>query len=181
MLYLKSVTFNPFQENTYLLFTDEGETVIIDPGNSNSGENKVLQDFIREKKLEPTQFWLTHGHIDHILGNRFVFDTYGLKPLIHTDDLIFLERAKESADMYGVNWDSAPMPEKFLSGEAELNLGKYKFRCIHAPGHSPGSLCFYNIENKLLIAGDVLFDGSIGRSDLPGGDYETLLNSIRDH
>ena len=180
MLYLKSFIFNPFQENTYLLYDDEGSVFIIDPGNSNNEENTVLKKFIDEKKLKPQRLLLTHGHIDHVLGNRFAFDTYGLLPEVHKDDLFFIERVPQSAAMYGLNVEASPLPSQFLKEGDKIMLGKYEFDCLFTPGHSPGSLSFYNKENKLLIGGDVLFRGSIGRSDLPMGDHDTLIGSIKE-
>ena len=178
MLYLKSFTFNPFQQNTYLVYDDERTAYIIDPGNSDNLEHTELKDFISEKKLQLKRLLLTHAHIDHILGNRFIFDTFGLLPEVHEKDLFFIQRMPESAAMYGLNVDSSPLPEKYLKEGDIIYLGKYMFECIHTPGHSPGSISFYNAENKLLISGDVLFKGSIGRSDLPMGDHETLIRSI---
>jgi glyoxylase-like metal-dependent hydrolase (beta-lactamase superfamily II) len=180
MLFLKSFCFNPFQENTYVLYDDEGTAFIVDPGNSNTKENDLLKSFVAEKNLTPTRLLLTHGHIDHILGNRFVFDTYGLLPEIHTEDVFFIKRLPETATMYGVPFEPSPMPEKFIAEGDVIHLGKYAFECIHTPGHSPGSISFYNAENKLLIGGDVLFLGSIGRSDLPMGDHDTLIRSIKE-
>jgi hydroxyacylglutathione hydrolase len=180
MLYLKAFTFNPFQENTYVLYTDELKAFIIDPGNSTAAENDTIKRFIDEKKLKPERLLLTHGHIDHILGNKFIFDTYGLLPEVHRDDLYFLERMTQTAAMYGVNCDPTPLPENFLKEGDSLELGGYLFECYHTPGHSPGSLSFYNKNNNLLLGGDVLFHGSIGRSDLPGGNHETLIRSIKE-
>ena len=180
MLHLKSFTFNPFQENTYLLYDDEGTAFIIDPGNSNESENTQIRSFIEEKKLELKRLLLTHAHIDHILGARFIYDTYGLLPEVHENELFFIDRMTQSATMYGLNCEQCPTPERFLSGGDKVVLGKYEFDCIFTPGHSPGSISFYNKENKLLISGDVLFRGSIGRSDLPMGNHETLINSIHE-
>jgi hydroxyacylglutathione hydrolase len=180
MLHLKSFTFNPFQENTYVIYDDEQNAFIIDPGNSTASENAQLKGFIEEKKLNVRRLLLTHGHIDHIMGNKFIFDTYGLLPEVNENDLFFIERMPQSAAMYGVNAEPSPMPEKFINDGDKIQLGKYEFECIYTPGHSPGSISFYNRENKLLIGGDVLFNGSIGRSDLPKGDHETLIRSIKE-
>jgi hydroxyacylglutathione hydrolase len=178
MLYLKSFTFNPFQENTYMVYDDEATAWIIDPGNSNAQEDEEVKAFIDEKKLNLKRLLLTHGHIDHILGNKFIFDTYGLLPEVHRDDVFFIERMTQSAAMYGINCEPSPLPKSFLNEGDRVVLGKYEFTCLHTPGHSPGSISFYNQENKLLIGGDVLFRGSIGRSDLPKGDHDTLIRSI---
>ena len=178
MLYLKSFCFNPFQENTYILYTDQKNAFIIDPGNSTSSENTEIQSFVSEKELKLKRLLLTHAHLDHVLGNRFIFDTYKLLPEVHKEDLFFIDKMKVSADMYGVNFEQSPNPEKFIAEGDEIQLDQYSFQCIHTPGHSPGSISFYNKENKLLISGDVLFNGSIGRSDLPKGNHETLISSI---
>ncbi len=178
MLRLKSFCFNPFQENTYVLYDDNGAAWIIDPGNSNAAEHRELSEFIDGKKLTPERLLLTHGHIDHNLGNRYILETYSLKPEVHREDLFFIERMKETAAMYGVSCELSPVPEQFLDEGQVIKLGEHAFTCIHTPGHSPGSISFYNEANKLLIGGDVLFSGSIGRADLPGGDYDTLINSI---
>jgi hydroxyacylglutathione hydrolase len=180
MLYLKSFCFNPFQQNTYLVYDDEHTAFIIDPGNATASENATLKNFIEEKKLKLTRLLLTHAHIDHVLGNKFIFDTYGLLPEMHKDDLYFIENMARSAAMYGVPCEQSPTPEKFLNEGDVITLGKYDFECIHTPGHSPGSISFYNKENKLLIAGDVLFYGSIGRTDLPLGNHAALIASIKE-
>lgn len=179
MLYLKAFTFNPFQENTYIIYDDALTAFIIDPGNSSASEDEEIRKFITEKKLKLKRLLLTHGHIDHILGNKFVFDTYGLLPEVHADDVFFIERMKQTAAMYGLNCEQSPMPEKLIKEGDVISLGNYDFECIYTPGHSPGSISFYNKENKLLIGGDVLFRGSIGRADLPKGDYEMLISSIK--
>ncbi len=179
MLYLKSFCFNPFQQNTYLIYDEEKTAYVIDPGNSNPSENNILKNFISENNLNLKRLLLTHAHIDHVLGNKFIFDTYGLLPEVHKDDLFFIEQMSRTAAMYGVNCEQSPMPEKFIQEGDSITLGKYTFDCLHTPGHSPGSISFYNKENKLLISGDVLFNRSIGRSDLPLGNHETLINSIK--
>lgn len=180
MLYLKTFTFNPFQQNTYLIYDSENTACLIDAGNSNHSENTELKTFITEKQLQLKRFLLTHAHIDHILGARFVFDTYGLLPEVHEQELFFIDRMPQSAEMYGIPCDPAPQPEKFISGGDTFTIGKYEFCCLFTPGHSPGSISFYNKENKILLGGDVLFRGSIGRSDLPMGDHDTLIRSIRE-
>lgn len=180
MLYLKYFTFNPFQQNTYLVYDDKGEAFIIDPGNYSATENRQLTDFISEKKLKLTRLLLTHAHIDHILGNKFIHDTYGLLPEVHKDDLFFIDRMAQSGQLYGINCEQSPAPKAFISEGDKITLGEYTFDCIYTPGHSPGSISFYNAQHKLLISGDVLFSGSIGRTDLPMGDHETLLKSVKE-
>jgi glyoxylase-like metal-dependent hydrolase (beta-lactamase superfamily II) len=180
MLYLKTFTFNAFQENTYLVYDEKGEAIIFDPGNSNNTENSLVKNFIEEKKLCLSRLILTHAHLDHVLGNRFISDNYGLLPEVNENDLFLIEGMMQTANMYGVPAEESPMPEKFIHEGDKIKLGEFTFECLHTPGHSPGSICFYNAQNKFAIVGDVLFYGSIGRTDLPRGNHEDLLNSIRE-
>jgi hydroxyacylglutathione hydrolase len=179
MLKLKSFTVNPFQENTYLIWDSNKIAAIIDPGNSSNEENQMIKDFISENGLKLERLLLTHAHIDHILGCRFIYDEYKLLPEVHKDDLYFVEVMGKTADMYGVPYEQCPTPEKFLEDKQIIELGELKFKCIFTPGHSPGSISFYFEKEKVLIAGDVLFYGSIGRTDLPRGDHPTLIRSIK--
>jgi hydroxyacylglutathione hydrolase len=180
MLYLKCFCFNPFQQNTYLVYDDKGEAFIIDPGNFTSSENEELKKFISDKKLKLTRLLLTHAHIDHILGNKFIYDTYGLLPEVHKAELFFIEKMEHSSEMYGLKTDLSPMPEKYINEGDKIKLGEYTFDCLFTPGHSPGSISFYNAQNKILISGDVLFSGSIGRTDLPLSEPDKILESIKE-
>jgi len=179
MLKLKSFEVNPFQQNTYLIWDSNNIAAIIDPGNSTNLENQMIKKYISENNLKLERLLLTHAHIDHILGNRFIFDEYGLLPEVHKEDLFFIELMGRTADMYGVPYEQSPMPEKFLEDKQVIELGELKFSCIFTPGHSPGSITFYFEKEKVMIAGDVLFNGSIGRTDLPKGDHPTLISSIK--
>lgn len=179
MLKLKSFTVNPFQQNTYLIWDSNNIAAIIDPGNSTNLENQMIKKYISENNLKLERLLLTHAHIDHILGNRFIFDEYGLLPEVHKEDLYFIDVMGKTADMYGVPYEESPQPEKFLEDKQMIELGELKFKCIFTPGHSPGSITFYFEKEKVMIAGDVLFHGSIGRTDLPKGDHPTLISSIK--
>lgn len=180
MINLHFFTFGPFQENTYILWDDTKECLILDPGNSTASENKKLSDFITQNQLVPKRLILTHAHIDHINGNKYVFDTYGLLPEVHKDDVTFIEKHLATANMYGIPAEQSPMPKAFIKEGDLISFGNSTLKTLHTPGHSPGSVSFYNMEDGFIIGGDVLFYGSIGRSDLPMGNHETLIKSIKE-
>lgn len=171
--------FNMFQENTYLLYDKTGECVIIDPGCSDQSEQNELTDFILSKKLKPVRLVNTHCHVDHIFGNSFIHEKFGLKPLMHRGELQQLQAAPMYAGMFGVTITPSPLPEEFFDEGDTIEFGNTKLEVIFTPGHSPGEICLFCREDKILIAGDVLFQSSIGRTDLPGGDYNTLINVIK--
>lgn len=178
MIQIQPFTFNPFQENTYILWDETRECIIIDPGCSNSFEQDELSGFIRSQQLKPVKLVNTHCHIDHVMGNRFVAEKFNLNLYIHKDDLFLLQNVENVGKMYGVPVVSSPEPAHFLDETQQLTFGNSSLQIFHTPGHSPGSISFFDKEGKMLIVGDVLFNGSIGRTDLPGGHYETLINSI---
>lgn len=180
MLNLKSFSFGPFQENTYILWDETDEAVIIDPGNTGNSEHQLVRNFLADKNLILKRLLLTHGHIDHIAGNRFVFDTYKLLPEVHENDVELIEKHSAIAIMYGLPCEESPLPEKYLNEGDKIKFGNTELEMIFTPGHSPGSITFYSRENNFIICGDVLFYGSIGRTDLPGGNYETLISAIKE-
>ena len=176
---IKSFTFNPFQENTYIVYDKTKECLIIDPGCYTDAERKELKSFIEEKKLTPVKLINTHCHIDHVLGNKFASEQWDLELYMHKEDLPVLEKAEEVSKMYNLeDYEDSPYPKYFLAQGDTLTFGKSSFEILFTPGHAPGHICLYSKENNLLIAGDVIFQRSIGRTDLPGGDYSTLINSI---
>ncbi len=177
MVEIKSFTFNPFQENTYIAFIALGPCMLVDPGCYTDAEEKELQTFISEKGLEPVALVNTHCHIDHVFGNKFVSDTYGIKLQIPKGEMPVLAMAARSAEMYGLNYSPSPDPI-FFDGD-ELGLGNETFKILNVPGHSPGHVAFYNAASSIVLSGDALFKESIGRTDLPGGNMDTLLESIR--
>ncbi len=179
MTAITTFTFNPFQENSYIISNDEKECWIIDPGCSNDAENERLLKHIKDNDLTPIALINTHCHIDHVLGNKFVYDQFNLLPIMHKIELEVLKSCTMVSKMYGVPYTEAPLRVEFIDEGQTLSLGSNDFELLFTPGHSPGSLCFYNAAEKYVIAGDVLFLGSIGRTDLPGGDYNTLINSIK--
>ena len=176
---IKRFIFNPFQENTFVLYDKSRECVIIDSGCYEKAEEKELEDFITEKKLKPVALLNTHCHIDHILGNQFVAEKWGVELQMHKNDLPLLENAGQISKMYWLeNYSGSPYPKHFLKDGDTFSFGKSKLDVIFTPGHAPGHICFYSEQHNFIISGDVIFQMSIGRTDLPFGDYDTLINSI---
>lgn len=179
MLKIKVFTFSPIQENTYVLYNEKKECAIIDPGCYSIDEKQELQAFITDNKLQPKFLLNTHCHLDHVFGNKFIAETYGLKLHLHPKEEIVLQFAPTSGLMYEMPFDNYRGEFVFLNEGDEFFLGEDKLEIIHAPGHSPGSICFYCKAQNFIIGGDVLFYCSIGRTDLPMGDHQTLINSIK--
>lgn len=178
MIRIKSFVCNPYQENTYVLYDDTGAAAIVDPGMYGPQEEKQLSDFISAEGLTPELLLNTHCHIDHVLGNRYVYDTYGLLPQFHEGELPLLVEVQNYAPQMGIRYDVSPIAETFLPATGSITFGEKELTLIFAPGHSPAHLCFYNKAEGFLIGGDVLFRNSIGRTDLPGGNHQQLLDSI---
>ncbi|MEO6884483.1 MAG: MBL fold metallo-hydrolase [Bacteroidia bacterium] len=176
---IKAFTLNPFQENTYIIFDETKECIIVDPGCSNASEKKILSDYIEKEKLNPVKLINTHCHIDHVLGNKFVSEKYKIGLEIHSNELEILHSLERVGQMYGVETEPSPEPIQLLTESEKIIFGNTSLDILFTPGHSPGSISFYNKAKKILISGDVLFYGSIGRTDLPGGNYETLIESIK--
>ncbi|NIG52732.1 MBL fold metallo-hydrolase [Chitinophaga sp. Cy-1792] len=180
MIELHQFTFSPMQENTYLLINEKKECIIIDPGCYFQDERKELLQYIQTEGLIVTRLLNTHCHLDHIFGNKLVSETYKVRPEIHPQEQVVLDNSQQAGAMYNMPFDPSPMPSRYLHEGEIIPFGKDELEVILTPGHSPGSVSFYCASQKLLIAGDVLFFQSIGRTDLPGGDYDTLLASIRE-
>jgi hydroxyacylglutathione hydrolase len=180
MIQIKQFTCNPYQENSYVLYDETGECVIIDPGMQTAAEQNALVNWIRETELTPVLLLNTHCHIDHVFGNKFVFDNWSLKPQFHKGELPVLQAVPGYAPQMGMHYELSPEPEVFLAETGIVSFGNSELELIFAPGHSPAHLCFYAKADKFLIGGDVLFYNSIGRTDLPGGNHQQLLNSIRE-
>ena len=179
MLYIHIFRFNPFSENTYVLFNDQKNGVIIDPGNWNEKENEILENFIKEKEISIQNILLTHAHIDHVLGLQWAFDTYKVAVKMHEEEKDVLERNPMSARNYGFDFKPFVGDIELLSEGEKYFIDEDSFEIFHVPGHSPGSIAFYNEAQKFVISGDALFQGSIGRTDLYRGNHEQLLESIR--
>lgn len=180
MLEIKRFVFNPFQENTYVIWNLENKmAVVIDPGCSESAEEKETADFIAERSLIVKFLLNTHCHIDHVYGNKFIKEKYNCEYWAPEGDIFMLELMKEQALNYGMKINESPKPDKYITEETELNLGGTKGEFLFTPGHTPGEYCIYFPQDKICITGDVLFKGGIGRTDLWGGDYDNLINSIK--
>ena len=177
---IKEFVFNPFQENTYVLYDETLECIIVDPGCYDKEEEEKLESFIEMKKLKPVALLNTHCHVDHVFGNAFVLSRYKLLPQIHELEQPVLEAAPRICEVYGLQMTPSPEGEITLKDKGVFRFGNTELKMILAPGHSPGSICFYNEKDQTMIGGDVLFQGSIGRTDLPGGDAHTLFTSIQE-
>lgn len=180
MITVKAFTFNPFMENTYLLYDETQSCVIIDPGCNDSTEEAELVSYIEKNDLKPELLLNTHTHVDHVLGNAFVAKKYNLKPQFHKVDLPYYQSVKDYASVYGINYTPGPDPEVFLDEGDKIKFGNSELDILFVPGHAPGHLAFVCHEQEFAIQGDVLFAGSIGRTDLPGGDFDTLIRSIKE-
>jgi len=179
MLQIKQFTFSPMAENTYVLYNENKQACIIDPGCYFLEEKGQLETFITQMGLTVDYLLLTHAHLDHVFGLKWAADTYGLKPYLHQNELKVLERGPVMASMYGMPFPPYTDEVQLIAAGDKINLGNDLLDVLYAPGHSPGHICFYCASQGFIIGGDVLFQRSIGRTDLPGGDHETLLNSIR--
>lgn len=180
MLTLQVFTFSPIRENTYVLFNQQRQAIIIDPGCYFTAEEEMLNNYIQSEGLQPTLLLNTHCHLDHVFGNRWVHQTYGLELHIHAGEKIVLEKAPISGENWGLPFTNYAGPLHFLKEGDRITLGDDVLSVIETPGHSPASICFYCEAQEILIAGDVLFKESIGRTDLPGANPDVLLNSIRE-
>ena len=171
--------FNPIQENTYIVWDDTKECIVVDAGNLSAREDKVLAEFIAEQGLKPVLAVNTHCHFDHILGVEFVRSTYGVKFAASSADNAIMLGAKEHCAMFGIEVGDMPTTVDIdLATTNEIHFGNTTLRVIPTPGHTPGCVSLYHEESKSLFTGDTLFRESIGRTDLPGGDYPTIMRSI---
>lgn len=179
MLRVAKFTFNPFQENTYVIH-DGKEAIVVDPGCWDTAEQRELESHLTKNGLTPIRVILTHAHIDHILGCAWIHERYGLAPELHREDLRILQGGERTASMYGIPYDPAPEPQSFIAAEDVVRIGTDSLKVLFVPGHAPGHIALYCADQKFVVSGDVLFQNSVGRVDLPGGDMDTLLKSIRE-
>jgi hydroxyacylglutathione hydrolase len=178
-LSVHTLTYNPFQENTYLIIAPSDECIVIDPGCFDQAERDDLLYTIQTLGLKPVRLINTHCHIDHILGNAFVAKEFNLGLEIHKGELPVLQAGTAVAGMYGIPYELSPDPTSFLKEGDMIGLSGQSLKVLFTPGHSPASICLYNEKDNWIIGGDVLFYESIGRTDLPGGNFDTLIESIR--
>lgn len=180
MFHIKSFIFSPIQENTYILSNEFNDCIIIDPGCYFDYEKDEMVQYITEMNLHPKMLLNTHCHLDHVFGNKFIAEKYGLSLYIHPDEVKMLELAPASGLMYNMPFDNYTGKILFLNENEPVILGVDQLKVILTPGHSPGSVSFYSQQDGFVISGDALFNRSIGRTDLPGGDHDTLIKNIKE-
>ncbi|HET9055896.1 MAG TPA: MBL fold metallo-hydrolase [Chitinophagaceae bacterium] len=180
MFNIQTFPFNPVQQNTYVLFNEGGGCIVIDPGCYFDEEKQVLYDFIQNKGLVPKMLLNTHCHLDHVFGNKFISEKYALKLCLHEKEKPVLDYAPTAGLMWNLPFDNYTGDLVYLNEGDKIYLGEDELEIIFTPGHSPGSICFYCKKQHFVVAGDVLFYMSIGRTDLPGGNHQTLLKSIKE-
>jgi len=180
MLTTKVFSFSPIQENTYIVYNEQKDCCIIDPGCYFPAEEDTLKQFIMDEQLKPKYLLNTHCHLDHVFGNRFVHETWQLPLYLHPKEVLVLEYAPKSGERWNLPFRNYEGPFNFLKEGDIITIGNDKLEVLFAPGHSPGHICFYCRDQQFVIGGDVLFKMSIGRTDLPGGDHALLLKNIRE-
>ena len=178
---IKRYVFNPFREKTYVVWDDTKECIIIDAGNLMPREDAMLTEFIKEQGLKPVMAVNTHGHFDHLSGVKYLVDNYGVKFACSSKDGFLIDSAPAQAQMFGVKCGEVPAVDIDLDTIDKIEFGQTELRIIKTPGHTPGHVSLFNAEQKLLFTGDTLFRESIGRTDLPGGDYSWIMRSIIDN
>jgi hydroxyacylglutathione hydrolase len=178
MIVVQKFVFNSFAVNTYVVSGKNRDCIIVDPACNSAGEERELSGYIHENHLTPVMMVNTHYHVDHILGNAFVCSTYGLKPVAHRDGKLFWDTALEFGSVFRLSVDKVISPEIFVDEGDVLKTEDLELRVLYTPGHADGSISLVNDSQKFVITGDVLFYGSIGRTDLPTGDYDLLKRSI---
>jgi glyoxylase-like metal-dependent hydrolase (beta-lactamase superfamily II) len=178
MIQLKTFVFNELGVNSFVAYKEHAECILIDPGCSTANQQLALKQFIDANQLKPVCIILTHGHFDHVAGLAWAKSEYNCPLLMHKEDLFLVENASQYAGLFGIRLEKPPEPDQFIE-EGPFTWGDLEFTLLHIPGHSPGSICLYAEKEGFVVCGDVLFKGSIGRTDLAGGDHALLLEGIR--
>jgi hydroxyacylglutathione hydrolase len=177
---IKKFVVNPFQINCYLYYDEiTGDGIIIDPGAYEKYEEEEITGYIDDNRIKVKYIINTHGHIDHVLGNKFAMEKFKCPLLIHKSDLLLLKNARMQGTVFGINIDDVPEPDGFITEDLKFKLDETEISFINTPGHSPGGVCIVDHLNKIVFSGDTIFRETIGRTDLPGGDVDILLDSIR--
>jgi hydroxyacylglutathione hydrolase len=180
MIELGNFIFNELGVNSFILYDHTHECILVDPGCNNKSQQDELLEFIKNHELKPVCIVNTHGHFDHVFGNAWAKSTFQCPLRLHINDLPLIQHVDKYAGLFGFTIDVSPMPDSYLHDGENIYFGASSLLVIHVPGHSPGSICLYSAEGGFVIGGDVLFRGSIGRTDLPGGNYEQLISGIRE-
>lgn len=178
MIKVQKFVFNPLQENSFLLYDESGDCILTDMGSYTVEEKKEVMYYIENNKLNPVKIVNTHCHVDHLLGNSFFKNKFKIPVAAHADDEFMISSAVEHGSIFGFEVEAPPGIDEYLEEGKPLTFGNSSLEVLHVPGHSPGSVALFSDEDLFVIAGDALFSGSIGRTDLPGGDYDTLIQSI---
>lgn len=180
MLTIKEFCFNAFQENTYVLYNEKKEAIILDPGCYTKIEKAQLKQFLSQHDLTPTLFLNTHCHLDHVFGNNYISETYHLPVHIHPNEKVVLDRLPEAAEKWGVPTEAYIGEIKFIEQDEIIQFGMDQFKVLVTPGHSPGSVCFYHEKQDFMLGGDLIFKDGVGRTDLPGSNPLDLIKSIKE-
>lgn len=179
MLTIQPFCFNPFHENTYVLYNEQKQAIIIDPGCYTPEEKNTLANFITNNTLTPTLLLNTHCHLDHVFGNTFVSETYGLTAHFHKNEQAVIDRLPEGGARWGVPTEPYLGKVQYITQDEIIHFGADQFKVLVTPGHSPGSVCFYHQDQDFIIGGDLIFMDGVGRTDLPGSNPADLIKSIQ--
>ena len=179
MIQIESIEFNAFQVNTYLVWDEEGKCLVVDPAFYTDEEKSSFDNLISEKELNVAGQINTHCHVDHVLGVQYIKEHYGCPVRAHSADSGLLTNAPVMGDVFGLTVEPISGIDQTIDDNEIVLIGNLSLQSIYVPGHSPGSLAYYSNEGGFVITGDALFQGSIGRTDLPGGDYDQLIKSIK--
>jgi len=179
MIKVEKFVVNPLQENAFVVYDETGECILVDPGFYFEVERREIKEFFCDHRLTPVMIANTHGHFDHVMGVEFIRNEYKVPFIMHAEDEFWIDRVTEQAEMFGFEMEPVRAPDAFFGEGEQLRFGHSRLEILHIPGHSPGHVVFYSRQDQILLAGDVLFYGGIGRTDLPGGDSGALISGIK--